>query len=162
MQQIGQFDDPQAQQDNKPWVLKMPPDLEDGFHMSRQVSQFNHEIFTLGDPCKTCSVGAVPRNLCWKTKYFRPQAGRYTLPNGGFAEVSLEIVLPASHRKTGRAAGKGASSSANANSNPMPVESQIQIPFRPRSLHGRGLRFKGTIATHRFKLLAYSASSRSP
>jgi hypothetical protein len=44
------------------------------------------------DLLQTCSVGAVPRNLCRRSKHFRPQAGRHTLPNGGFAESSVNFA----------------------------------------------------------------------
>jgi len=41
--------------------------------------------------CKRCRVGAVPRQVCWKTLCIRPQAGRYIFRQRGFAEISESV-----------------------------------------------------------------------
>jgi hypothetical protein len=98
MQKIWQFDDPQTQQHNQPRVLKMPPDLEDGFQVARQILQFNHEIFT-------------------------------------FEHLIVHRPISLAPDKPALPAWDDTISTVNANNNPTLVESQIQNPFRPRSLH---------------------------
>ena len=55
----------------------------------------NRHRSILRNLCKRCSVGAVPRQICGKTLYLRPQAGRYNFRNSGFAEIFLNIAIAA-------------------------------------------------------------------